>query len=164
MEREEFFIQEALKSAQEAYQNGEVPVGAVIVSGDQIIARGANAVIRLNDPTAHAEIIALREAGRVLNNYRLTETELFVTLEPCTMCFAALVHARIKSLCYAAPDAKTGVVSTGVLDQIKKIFNHTITINEKSGIIGATSTKLLQTFFKERRGAGVVERDGLESR
>jgi tRNA(adenine34) deaminase len=157
-----YFMEHALKLAQQAYQEGEVPVGAVMVYNNEIIGEGFNSVIKLSDPTAHAEIVALRNAGQKMNNYRLPDTDLYVTLEPCSMCYSAMIHARIKNLYYGAPDYKTGIFSTGAFDRLKNIFNHTI--NEKSGIIGTSSTKLLQQFFKERRGAGAVERDGLESR
>ncbi len=155
-------MQQALQLAEVAYHAGEVPVGACVVFNNEIIGRGYNSVIKESDPSAHAEIIALREAGKVIGNYRLVEADLYVTLEPCTMCFTAMIHARIRHLYIGAADFKTGVFSTGTFLQIKKIFNHTIT--EKFGIIGEASSKLLQAFFKERRGAGAVERDGLENR
>ncbi len=163
-ERENYFMEQALDLARQAYKAGEVPVGAVLVLNDQIIGRGYNSVISRSDPTAHAEIMALREAGQTVGNYRLVNTELYITLEPCTMCYSALVNARIKTLLYGAPEYKTGIFSTGSFQEIKKIFNHNILIHEKSGIIGEASTRLLQSFFKERRGAGAVERDGLENR
>lgn len=155
-------MEKALELAEQAYREEEVPVGAVVVSNETIIGRGCNSVIALSDPTAHAEILALREAGKTTGNYRLPDTDIYVTLEPCIMCYVALVHARVKNLYYGAPDAKGGIFSTGKFDLIKNIFNHTI--NTKSGIIGDKSSRLLQDFFLERRGAGAVERDGLENR
>ncbi|MCP5046223.1 MAG: tRNA-specific adenosine deaminase [bacterium] len=155
-------MEQAMELARQACRAGEVPVGAVIVFNGQIIGKGYNSVITHSDPTAHAETVALREAGRTLGNYRLPDADIYVTLEPCLMCYTALVHARIKTLFFAAADAKTGFHSSGVFQQIKNIFNHTII--QKSGIIGSASTTLLQQFFKERRGAGAVERDGLENR
>lgn len=157
-----FFMEKALELAGQAYSEEEVPVGAVVVLDAQIIGSGYNSVITLSDPTAHAEIIALREAGKTIKNYRLLETSLYVTLEPCVMCYTAMIHARIKNLYYGAADPKGGIFSTGKFDLIKNIFNHTI--SAKSGIIGEKSSRLLQEFFQARRGAGAVERDGLENR
>jgi tRNA(adenine34) deaminase len=161
-EKELFFMAKALELAEQACREEEVPVGAVIVRDNEIIGSGWNSVIKLSDPTAHAEIIAMRDAGKAIGNYRLMDTDLYVTLEPCVMCYAAMVHARIKNLYYAAADPKGGIFSTGKYNLIKNIFNHTIT--SKSGIIGDKSSRLLQEFFRERRGAGAVERDGLENR
>ncbi len=155
-------MQEALELARRAYREQEVPVGAVVVYNNEIIGRGYNSVITLSDPTAHAEIVAMREAGGVLGNYRLVDADLYVTLEPCTMCYAAMVHGRVKNLYYGAPDFKGGIFSTGAFELIKNIFNHTIEV--KSGIIGDKSSEMLRDFFRERRGAGAVERGGLENR
>ena len=162
--KELFFMEKALAMAELAYKANEVPVGAVVVLDNQIIGSGYNSVIKDSDPTAHAEIIALREAGRQIGNYRVLETDIYITLEPCLMCYAAMVHARVRNLFYGAPDFKGGIFSTGTFAEIKRksIFNHTITV--KSGIIGEASSKLLQDFFQERRGAGAVERGGLENR
>lgn len=157
-----YFMEKALELAGQAYREQEVPVGAVVVFNQKIVGSGYNSVITLSDPTAHAEILALRDAGKTIGNYRLVDTDIYVTLEPCVMCYAALVHARVKNLYYGAPDFKGGIFSTGKFDLIKNIFNHTIT--KKSGIIGDKSSRLLQDFFQERRGAGAVERDGLENR
>ena len=157
-----FFMEQAFEQAMLAYNADEVPIGAVIVLNNEIIARGYNSAIKNSDPTAHAEINALREAGKTLDNYRLLDTTMYVTLEPCVMCYAALVHARVKTLYYGANDFKGGIFSTGKFDLIKNIFNHTIDVN--SGIIGDKSSRLLQDFFQARRGAGAVERDGLENR
>ncbi len=157
-----YFMEKALELARQAYGEKEVPVGAVVVSKEKIVGSGYNSVITLSDPTAHAEILALREAGKTIGNYRLVETDIYVTLEPCIMCYTALVHARVKNLYYGAPDFKGGIFSTGKFDLIKNIFNHTI--STKSGIIRDKSSRLLQDFFQERRGAGAVERVGLENR
>ncbi len=163
MENDELsFMNEAFELAQQAYREDEVPVGAVVVLDNKIIGRGYNSVIRRSDPTAHAEIIALREAGQTIGNYRIMNAELYVTLEPCLMCYSAMVHARIVNLYYGAFDSKTGIFSTGIFFDIKKIFNHTI--NAKSGIMLEATSKLIQLFFQERRGARVVERGGLENR
>jgi tRNA(adenine34) deaminase len=163
MEKNEtYFMKQAYELAQQAYRAQEVPVGAVVVHNGEVIGKGYNSVISLSDPTAHAEIIALRDAGRTIKNYRIVEADLYVTLEPCVMCYAALVHARIKNLFFGAPDFKTGIFSTEKFFLIKDIFNHTIT--SKSGIMVDDCSSLLQEFFKERRGAGAVERGGLENR
>lgn len=158
----EFYMEKALEQARLAYEADEVPVGAVAVFENKIIGVGSNSVIRLADPTAHAEILALREAGQFLQNYRLPQVDLYVTLEPCMMCYTAMIHARIRNLYYGADDPKTGIFSTGKFNEIKSIFNHTI--SSESGIIGEVSAQLLRDFFRARRGAGVVERGGLESR
>lgn len=157
-----FFMEKAFEQAELAYKEDEVPIGAVIVLNNEIIGKGYNSVIKNSDPTAHAEIIALREAGKTVKNYRLLDTIIYVTLEPCLMCYAALVHARVKNLYFGASDPKGGIFSTGKFDVIKNIFNHTI--EAKSGIIGDKSSRLLQDFFQARRGAGAAERDGLENR
>jgi tRNA(adenine34) deaminase len=160
-----FFMNKALEMAELAYQQQEVPVGAVVVLDNEIIGTGYNSVIKNCDPTAHAEIAALRTAGEKIGNYRILGADLYVTLEPCLMCCAAMVHARVNNLFFGALDSKTGVFSTGAFEQIKSIFNHTIAV--KSGIMLEASSKLLQDFFqerRERRGARAVERGGLENR
>ena len=166
MEKDElFFMKKALEMAEMAYYRLEVPVGAVVVLDNEIIGTGCNSVIKNCDPTAHAEIVALRAAAEQIGNYRVLGADVYVTLEPCMMCYAAMVHSRVDNLFFGALDAKTGVFSTGAFEQIKSVFNHTITV--KSGIMLEASSKLLQDFFqerRERRGAGVVERGGLENR
>ncbi|MCX6583301.1 MAG: tRNA adenosine(34) deaminase TadA [Candidatus Aminicenantes bacterium] len=157
-----FFMEKAFEQAELAYREGEVPIGAVIVLNNEIIGKGYNSVIKNSDPTAHAEIMALRAAGKAAQNYRLLDTAIYVTLEPCFMCYAALVHARVRNLYFGASDPKGGIFSTGKFAAIKNIFNHTI--EAKSGIIGDKASRLLQEFFQARRGAGAVERDGLENR
>ncbi len=142
-------MHEALAEAQKAYACGEVPVGAVLTLGDQIIGRGRNRMIELNDPTAHAEILAVREAGVGLQNYRLLDTTLYVTLEPCLMCFSALVHARIGKLVFAARDPKTGVCGSVLQAQELAFLNHRFEI--ESGIMAAEASALLKQFFRERR-------------
>ncbi|UCH98754.1 MAG: nucleoside deaminase [Candidatus Aminicenantes bacterium] len=166
MEKDElFFMKQALALAELAYQAQEVPVGAVVVLNNEMIGKGYNAVIKNSDPTAHAEMVALREAGEKIGNYRVLGADVYVTLEPCLMCYSAMVQARVRNLFFGALDAKTGIFSTGAFAGIKNIFNHTIAV--KSGIMSEPSSKLLQDFFREqreRRGAGVVERGGLENR
>jgi tRNA(adenine34) deaminase len=162
---ESFFMKKALELAGIAFHQQEVPVGAVVVLENEIIGTGYNSVIKNCDPTAHAEVLALRTAGENTGNYRLPGADLYVTLEPCLMCCAAMVHARIDNLFFGAVDPKTGVFSTGAFEQIKSIFNHTITV--KSGIMLEVSSKLLRDFFqerRERRGARAVEWGGLENR
>jgi tRNA(adenine34) deaminase len=146
---DEIFMEDALRAAQRALDVGEVPVGAVVVHDGQIIARGWNRTISDNDPTAHAEIVALREAGTALGNYRLSECELFVTIEPCAMCAGALVHARIKRLVYGADDPKAGAVHS-VLEVLNHPqLNHQMEVRE--GVLGGRCADLLQSFFKSRR-------------
>ncbi|TDP74397.1 tRNA adenosine(34) deaminase TadA [Roseateles toxinivorans] len=141
----------ALDQAHNALLVGEVPVGAVIMRGGQVIATGYNRPITTHDPTAHAEIVALRHAAQLLGNYRLPECELFVTLEPCAMCAMALMHARFKRVVFAATDPKTGVAGS-VLDLFadKRLNHHT---QVQGGVLAEASSQLLRDFFAERRAA-----------
>jgi tRNA(adenine34) deaminase len=157
-----YFMTKAFTQACRAAARSEVPVGAVVVAGERIIGRGQNRMIASSDPTAHAEIVALRQAARKSGNYRLPGADLYVSLEPCLMCYSAMVQARIGTLHYAAADPKTGVFSTGVFSQARHVFNHAIAV--QTGDMEPESSQLLRTFFKARRGAGAVERDGLENR
>ena len=143
------FMQLALAEARQAESEGEVPVGAVVVRGDEILVRAHNQPIGLNDPTAHAEILALRFAGERLGNYRLSDCELYVTLEPCAMCAAALVHARIRRLVYAAADPKTGAVRSTLQLLDAPSLNHRVEV--ASGLLAEESAALLQRFFSLRR-------------
>lgn len=147
--QDSFFMQEALKIAKEGKTQGEVPVGAVVVWQDQIIARAYNAPIMYHDPSAHAEIRALKIAADHLQNYRLVGCDLYVTLEPCMMCAGAIMHARIRRLIYGAPDPKTGVCGS-VLDlfQEPRLNHHT---KVSGGILAEESVALLQEFFAEKR-------------
>lgn len=139
----------ALAQAKRGYSKGEVPVGCVITFNNQIIAQAYNQPITTNDPTAHAEIVALRKAGDYLKNYRLLNTTLYVTLEPCAMCVGAMIHARIQRVVFAADDPKTGMIcSCGTLLNAKGM-NHTIAWER--GILQAESARLLKKFFKKRR-------------
>jgi tRNA(adenine34) deaminase len=139
----------ALDEARAAAAAGEVPVGAIVVENGVVVGRGQNRVLRDVDPTAHAEIIALREAGRALGNYRLGACELFVTLEPCAMCAGAMIHARLGRLIYAAADPKAGAVSS-VLEVLNHPrLNHQMLVT--SGILADESGELLRAFFRERR-------------
>src|SRR5581483_1497564 len=146
---DEIWMEEALREAQRAFALGEVPVGAVVVCNDQVIGRGRNCPISENDPTAHAEILALREAGRALGNYRLGDCELFVTIEPCAMCAGAITHARIKRLVYGADDPKAGAVRSVVEVLNHPRMNHRVEV--VSGVLGARAMEMVQAFFRERR-------------
>jgi len=143
------FMEEALIEAKKALKKGEVPVGAVVVFGEDIVGRGYNQSIAKNDPTAHAEIIALRDASINLKNYRLKDALVYSTLEPCLMCAGALVHARIKKLIYSASDPKSGVIeSNGNLMQ-SAFLNHKISY--EGGILKKESSEILQNFFLKKR-------------
>jgi tRNA(adenine34) deaminase len=139
----------ALDEARAAAESGEVPIGAVAVHNGEIIARAQNNVIRTNDPTAHAEIVALRAAAQVLGNYRLNGVTLYVTLEPCAMCAGAMIHARIERLVYAAADPKAGAAGS-VLEVLNHArLNHQMQVEQ--GILADESAELLRSFFRERR-------------
>ena len=144
-----FFMQQALKCAQKAYCKDEVPVGAVIVENNKIIARGYNKSITLNDTTAHAEIIALRKACKKLNNYRLNDCSIYVTIEPCSMCAGALVHARIKNIYFGAKDVKTGACGSVFNIVNSNKLNHNI--NVIGGLLEQDCAKIIKEFFKNKR-------------
>ena len=147
--KKEFLMREALVQAKKDLKKGEVPIGAVVVLGDEIIGRGYNQPITTKDPTAHAEIIALKEASNRLDNYRLNEAIIYTTLEPCLMCSGALVHARIKKIIFAAQDTKSGVVvNNGGLIQ-SEFLNHKVSF--EGGILEKEASKLLKDFFLEKR-------------
>ena len=147
--KKEFLMREALVQAKKALKKGEVPIGAVVVLGDEIIGKGHNQPITKKDPTAHAEIIALKEASNRLDNYRLNEAIIYTTLEPCLMCAGALVHARIKKIIFAAQDTKSGVVvNNGGLIQ-SEFLNHKVSF--EGGILEKQASKLLKDFFLEKR-------------
>lgn len=142
-------MEEALRAAQRALETGEVPVGAVVAHEGQIIARGWNRNIADSDPTAHAEIVALRAAGAVLGNYRLGDCDLFVTIEPCGMCAGAMVHARIRRLIFGADDPKAGAVHS-----VMQLLNHSQMnhrVETQGGVLAGRSAELLQEFFRSRR-------------
>ena len=143
-------MQEALGAAQRALDAGEVPVGAVVVCKDKIVGQGWNRNLVDSDPTAHAEVIALREAGTAVGNHRLGDCELFVTIEPCAMCAGAMVHARLKRLVYGADDPKAGAVHS-----VMQVLNHP-SLNHQMEVTGdvlaGRCAELLQAFFRERRG------------
>jgi tRNA(adenine34) deaminase len=142
-------MEEALRCAQRALEADEVPVGAVVVHNGQVIGRGWNRNIADSDPTAHAEVIALREAGAAVGNHRLEGCELFVTIEPCAMCASAMVHARIERLVYGADDPKAGAVRSVMQVVNHPQLNHKMEV--RSGILAGRSAELLQSFFRNRR-------------
>jgi tRNA(adenine34) deaminase len=146
---DEYAMRLALDQAHNALLVGEVPVGAVIMRDGAVIATGYNRPITTHDPTAHAEIVALRHAAQLLENYRLPECELYVTLEPCAMCAMALMHARMKRVVYAAADPKTGAAGS-VIDLFAdaRLNHHTA---REGGVLSAASAALLRDFFAERR-------------
>jgi tRNA(adenine34) deaminase len=147
---DEDFMRAALEQARLGEQRGEVPVGAAVVFEGKIVAAAANRNLLDNDPSAHAEIVAMREAGRHLGNHRLSGCELFVTIEPCAMCAGAMVHARLKRLVYGAQDPKAGAVQS-----VLKVLNHPALNHQMEVVSGVLVTEcgaLLQSFFRSRRG------------
>ncbi|MFK8053262.1 MAG: tRNA adenosine(34) deaminase TadA [Woeseiaceae bacterium] len=150
----EFFMQQALALAVLAGKNDEVPVGCVVVIGDQVVGRGANAPLQTHDPSAHAEVIAIRDAGQALNNYRLSGATLYVTLEPCMMCAGAIVHARIGTVVFGASDPKSGVLGGAVDVSMSAASNHRFEV--VGGVCQDESADLLRTFFRQKRLKGNV--------
>jgi tRNA(adenine34) deaminase len=145
----EHWMQRALELARLAEAKGEVPVGAVLVKDNVVVGEGYNQVISLNDPSAHAEILALRNAAALLKNYRLPQTTLYVTIEPCSMCAGAIVHARVKHLVFATPEPKAGaIVSQGCFLE-NAYLNHQTTY--ESGILEQDCASLISDFFKLKR-------------
>ena len=142
-------LQAAIAEANDAEANGEVPVGAVVVYENKIIGRGQNRVLRDSDPTAHAEIVALRQAGRHLRNYRLEDCTLYATLEPCAMCAGAILHARISRLVYAAPDPKAGACGSILSVMNHPQLNHKVEVT--NGLLADECGALLTNFFRKRR-------------
>jgi tRNA(adenine34) deaminase len=150
MEKDDYYwMEQALMYAEKAAENGEVPVGAVLVSGDQLVTGAGNAPISNNDPTAHAEILALRAGAKKLQNYRLPNTVLYVTLEPCIMCIGAIFQSRIQRLVYGAKDPKTGAVESVYQIGQDGLQNHTLHIT--SGILASKCSQLLKDFFRIKR-------------
>ena len=146
---DEIWMEEALRRAQRALEGGEVPVGAVVVRDGRIVGSGWNRNITDSDPTAHAEVIALREAGATVGNHRLEDCELFSTIEPCAMCAGALVHARIQRLVYGADDPKAGAIHSVMEVLNHPQLNHKIEV--RSGVLAGRSADMLQSFFRNRR-------------
>jgi tRNA(adenine34) deaminase len=160
-QRDEAAMRLALDQAQNAWLSGEVPVGAVILRQGQVIATGYNRPITTHDPTAHAEIVALRHAATLLGNYRLPECELFVTLEPCAMCAMALMHARFTRIVFAAADPKTGAAGSVVNLFEQKQLNHHTKI--EGGLLAEPAAQMLRDFFAERRAQARVRREARRS-
>jgi tRNA(adenine34) deaminase len=146
---DEFWMEEALREGQRAHAAGEVPVGAIVVHEDRIIGRGSNRPISSNDPTSHAEIIALREAGQSLSNYRLVDCDLYVTVEPCAMCAGAIVHARVRRLIYGTADPKAGAVESVLQILDNPALNHRVEV--KKGVLAGRCMEQVQAFFREKR-------------
>lgn len=144
-----FFMRQALELAKQGAAKGEVPVGAVLVCKGEIIGRGFNQPISLHDPSAHAEVVAIRAAAEKIKNYRLIDTTLYVTLEPCSMCAGLLVHARISRLVFGAREPKAGVITSQEQFFNKPFLNHHLLI--EGGVLADESTELLRDFFKMRR-------------
>jgi tRNA(adenine34) deaminase len=146
---DQYWMQLALEQAQLGAAVGEVPVGAVLVKDNELIASGFNQPISAHDPTAHAEVVALRAAAHQLNNYRLPDTTLYVTIEPCAMCAGALVHARIKRLVYGAAEPRAGAIVSAVNLLDGEQFNHRIDV--EGGVLAAQCSAIMQTFFRDKR-------------
>jgi tRNA(adenine34) deaminase len=146
---DEKWMGRALRLARSAAARGEVPIGALVVSAGRVLGRGSNRPIAARDPTAHAEIVALRRAGRAARNYRLTGATLYVTLEPCLMCLGAMVHARVGRLVYGAPDPRIGATRL-LKGRAAAGLNHRVTV--RGGVRAAEAAGLLREFFRARRG------------
>jgi tRNA(adenine34) deaminase len=146
---DELWMEEALRCAQRALEAGEVPVGAVVVCAGQVVGRGWNRNLTDCDPTAHAEIVALREAGRNLGNHRLGDCDLFATIEPCAMCAGAAIHARVRRLVYGSDDPKAGAVHSILQVVNHPRLNHQMDV--RRGILAGRSAEILQEFFRKRR-------------
>jgi tRNA(adenine34) deaminase len=148
---DEAFMRAALALADEARERGEVPVGAVLVIDGEILGRGYNQPVSRNDPTAHAEIVALREAGRQSGNYRLPGSTMYVTIEPCQMCVGAMVHARVARVVYGTPEPKAGAIESAMRAHEHPSLNHRL--EAAGGVLEADCRNIIQTFFKERRSS-----------
>jgi tRNA(adenine34) deaminase len=152
---DELWMEEALREARRAEALGEVPVGAVIICGGNIVSRAGNRNLSGDDPTGHAEILALREAGRAVGNHRLPDCERFVTLEPCAMCSGALVHARLRRLVYGADDPKAGAVASVMQVLNHPRLNHQMQVTR--GVLAARCMDVLQEFFRRKRAPSAGE-------
>ena len=143
------YMKMALEEAEKAGQRGEIPVGAILLQGDRVIARDHNRCIELNDPSAHAEILVLRKGGEVLRNYRLTETVMYVTVEPCPMCVSAMVHGRISRLVFGSLEPKYGAVESKFRLLNNDGLNHRVKVDR--GILEKECAEILKAFFRDRR-------------
>ena len=146
---DQYWMQKAIEFARKAEAEDEVPVGAIIVKDNQLIAEAWNQPIQSNDPTAHAEIVAMRKAGQALNNYRLIDTTLYVTLEPCSMCVGAMIHARIKRLVFGAYDPKTGAAGSAI--ELIQSDKHNHSVEVVAGVMEEECREMLQAFFRMKR-------------
>ncbi|HEX4470041.1 MAG TPA: tRNA adenosine(34) deaminase TadA [Gemmatimonadaceae bacterium] len=149
------FMRYALNRAIEAGERGEVPVGAIVVVDGDVIAEGFNQPIATSDPTAHAEIVAIRRAAALRGNYRLTDASLYVTIEPCQMCVGAMIHARIARLIYGAQEPKAGAIESAMRAHEHASLNHRMEVT--GGVLAEESRRLMQAFFQERRQASRPE-------
>ena len=149
--RDQYWIGRALEEANKAASAGEVPVGAVLVRGGELLACGYNGPIDARDPTAHAEIVALRRGAAAVGNYRLPGSTLYVTLEPCAMCIGALVHARVQRLVFGASDPKSGAAGSVIDLAAAPVHNHRLEV--VGGVMGERCGDVLRAFFRARRGA-----------
>jgi tRNA(Arg) A34 adenosine deaminase TadA len=148
-EFDEKYMKMALEEAEKAGRGGEVPIGAVLLKGDQVLAKDHNRCIELNDPTAHAEILVLRKGGETLRNYRLNETVMYVTVEPCPMCVSAMVHGRISRLVFGSLEPKYGAVESKLRLLNDNGLNHKVKVDR--GILEKECGEILKVFFRERR-------------
>ena len=153
-EKDIYFMQLALQEAIKAEEEDEVPVGAVLVKDGQVIARAHNEVIKQNDPTAHAEILAIRKAAKIIGNYRLLDSELYVTIEPCFMCAGAILHARLKRVIFGTHEPKMGAF--GSLYDLSKDKKLPHRLEVKGGVLAEEAQRLIQAFFRRRRGTEVA--------
>lgn len=153
---DDFYMREALSEASAARAEGEVPIGAVVVFDGQIVGRGHNRVVGSSDPSAHAEVMALRSAGLALGNYRLPGAALYSTVEPCAMCAGAVVHARVSRLIYGAPDPKAGAIESHLQILKADFLNHRVVA--EGGVLEHLCREMLQSFFREKRKAIDAER------
>jgi tRNA(adenine34) deaminase len=153
---DEFWMSKALALAQNAAELGEVPVGAVVVLDGKIIGQGWNQPITANDPTAHAEIVALRDAAKNIENYRLVEADLYVTLEPCSMCAGAIVHGRIRRVIYGATEPKAGVANSRQIFFGQPWLNHRVQV--VSGVMATECGEIISDFFRHRRAQKKLEK------
>jgi tRNA(adenine34) deaminase len=146
---DEKYMRMALEEAEKAGQRGEIPVGAILLKGDRVIAKDHNRCVELSDPTAHAEILILRKGGEILRNYRLTETMVYVTVEPCPMCVSAMVHGRISRLVFGSLEPKYGAVESKFQLLNNNGLNHRVQVDR--GILEKECAEILKTFFRDRR-------------
>jgi tRNA(adenine34) deaminase len=152
---DDVYMRAALELASEARRRGEVPVGAVVVAGGVVIGEGCNQPIGARDPTAHAEIVAIRDAAKRLGNYRLSGADLYVTIEPCQMCVGAMVHARIARVIYGATEPKAGAIESAMRAHEHPALNHRL--EAVGGVLEEECRAVMQEFFKERRGDQVID-------